>query len=123
MCVASTRNLEPLGSLPQLLELSVEHNPLCSMTPAVYRPELLVRPVALVLFFASVHRLTKFTNAQALLTTTLTKLDSQEVNQNERVAAQEAHAVRVSAEAAENSTSKQATGGELQDMASSLSAQ
>jgi hypothetical protein len=35
--------LEPLGALPQLLELSVEHNPLCSATPAVYRAELLVR--------------------------------------------------------------------------------
>lgn len=123
VCVASTRTLEPLGSLPQLLELSVEHNPLCSMTPAVYRPELLVRPAALIVF-CSIHRLTAFTNAQALLTTTLTKLDSQEVTQNERVAAQEAHAVRVSAEAAEkNSTNRQAIGGELQGMASRLNAQ
>ena len=72
----STQSLHPLGALPQLLELSVEHNPLCSVTPPVYRPELLAR-----------------------LSGSLTKIDAQEVTQNERTAAQEM-AVRRASEAA-----------------------
>jgi hypothetical protein len=121
-CVASTRTLEPLGTLPQLLELSVEHNPLCSVTPAVYRPELLVRLAAFSLFSTSMRRLTAVIDAQALLTATLTKLDSHEVTQSERVAAQEAHVVRVSAAAVANGTNMQTTDGEMQGTASRLSA-
>ena len=122
-CAASAQTLEPLGTLPQLLELSVEHNPLCSVTPAVYRPQLLVRLATVLFFSASINVLNAVANAQALLTATLTKLDSYEVTQSERVAAQEAHVVRVSAAAAANSTNRQATDGDKQGTASRLSAQ
>lgn len=59
------------------------------------------------------HRLTTITGAQAQLTATLTKLDTQDVTQSERVAAQEAHVARVSAAAAGSSTNGEITDGNL----------
>ena len=49
-------------------------------------------------------QLSAIADMQAHLTATLTKLDAKEVTQNERVAAQEEHAARVSAAAAASST-------------------
>ena len=72
--------VEPLRAVPQLVELSVEHNPLCTEQVVVggggYRLELL-----------------------ANLAASLVKLDSQEVTQAERQAARDAAALAAEAQA------------------------